>query len=201
MKRAILVLAALAAAACDQPPVKEIAAAEQQVERARIERADRYAPERYNQAVAALETARTRLRERNYRAALSAANDAAESARVAVETTGPAKAAARKEIDVAVVEVTTMLERAATERDAAVKAGVPKGTLAPIAARAEHASARLAELRKMLANANPDFAAAILGELRTEVTPLPDMFRDARTSWEAKRPKSRAKTPARRPSR
>jgi hypothetical protein len=193
MKRALVVLAALGVVACDQPPVKEIAAAEQQVERARSERADHYAPERFNQAVAALETARTKLRERDYRAALSAANDAAESARVAVEATGPAVAAARKENDLAFLEVDTTLERAHAERDAAVKAGVPKSSLAPIVSRAERASLRLAEARKIIAVANPELVAGTLGELRTEVTPLPDMFRDARTSWEAKRPKGRAK--------
>jgi hypothetical protein len=201
MKRVLLVMAALTVVACDQPPVKEIEAAEQQVERARSERADQYAPERYNQAVAALETARTKLRERDYRAALSAANDAAESARVAVEATGPAVAAARKENELAFLEVTTALERAGVERDAAVKAGVPKSALAPIMTRADRASARVAETRRILGVANPELVAGTLGELRTEVTPLPDMFRDARTSWEAKHPKGRAKAPARRPSR
>lgn len=48
--RRVVLIAALAAAACDHPPVEEIASAEQQVERARAIGAERYAPERWQRA-------------------------------------------------------------------------------------------------------------------------------------------------------
>ncbi len=200
MRRFVL-LAALAAAACDQPPVKEIAAAEQQVALARTAQADRYAPERYTQAEAALETAHTRLRERNYRAALSAANDAQDSARAAVEATGPAKAAVRKDADIAIVEIRTMLDRATAERTEALKAGVPRATLAPLDALGQRSAQKLSEAIKLVNIGNSAFAAGVLADLRTEVTPLPDLFRDTRTTWEAKHPKGAPRRPARRPAR
>jgi hypothetical protein len=185
MKRIVL-LAALLAAACDQPPVKEMAAAEEQVAHARAAGADRYAPERLKDAEAALVVAHDRLRERDYRAALSAVNDAAESARLAVAAVAPAKAAARKQAEVAIVEVRTMLDRASEERTAALKAGVPRTSLVALDARGQRAAQQLAEVSNMRDAGNPDFIATLLATLRTDVTPLPDMFRDARTQWETK---------------
>jgi hypothetical protein len=184
--RRVVLIAALAAAACDQPPVKEIAAAEQQVERAGAVGAARYAPERMSQAETALALARQRLKGRDYRGALSAANDAAESARVAIEQTGPAKAAARNAADLASVEVRTVLDRAIAERAAAVKAGVPQASLAALDARGQRVAQQLAGAVQQLGLGNVEFVEPLLAELRTEVTPLPDLYRDARAQWEAK---------------
>lgn len=193
--RRLVLIAALAAAACDQPPVKEIAAAEQQVERARVVGADRYAPERWKDAQAALALARQRVEERDYRGALSAAGDAAENARGAIEAVGPAKSAARNAAEMAIAEVRTMLERAAAERAAAVKAGVPRGSLAALDTRAQQAAQRLAGAVAQLGVDNLALVEPLLAELRTEVTPLPDLYRDARTQWEAKHPR-RGRGPA-----
>jgi hypothetical protein len=195
MRRAAIVLAACAIAACDQPPVKEIAAAEQQVGRAKTAQADHYAPERFGHAEAALATARAKLRERDYRSALSAANDAAESARVAMEATGPAKAAARKEAELAVVEVRTMIERATTERNAALEAGVPRASLAAAETRLTRVAQQVTQIGERLGRGDDEipYLAGLLASLRTEVTPLPDVIRQARTTWEAKHPKGRAK--------
>ena len=77
--RRVVLIAALAAAACDQPPVKEIAAAEQQVERARGMGAERYAPERWTQAEAALALARQRLEGRSVGLVVCGANIDAET--------------------------------------------------------------------------------------------------------------------------
>lgn len=198
MRRAAVLLAALAASACSHPPVKEIAAAEQQVERARGIGAERYAPERFQQAQAALALARERLQGRDYRGALSAANDAAESARVAVDATGPAKSAARDAAGMAVSEVRTMLDRATAERNAAVKAGVPRATLAPLDARGQRAAVQLSGAIQQLAVDNLDFVEPLLADLRTEVTPLPDLYRDARTKWEGRHPKGRPRARPRR---
>lgn len=194
--RRVVLIAALAAAACDQRPVKEIAAAEQQVERARGVGAERYAPERWKEAEAALTLARQRLEDRDYRGALSAANDAAESARVAIENTGPAKAAARNAAELAVGEVRTMLDRATAERTAAVKAGVSRGSLAALDARAQRAAEQLSVAVRQLGAGKLDDVEPLLAELRTEVTPLPDLYRDARTRWEAKHPRGRGRSGA-----
>jgi hypothetical protein len=201
MRRLVLLVAALAAAACDQPPVKEIGAAEQQVERARAAGAPLYAAERMKQAETALAAARQHVNERHYRSALSAATDAAESARVAIELTKPAKAAAQKEAEIAVGEVRTMLDRATAERAEALKAGVPRGTLAALDARVERGNLQLAAASDRLGLNDLDYAQRMTSLLRTEVTPLADLYRGARTQWEAKHPKGRPRPPARRPAR
>jgi hypothetical protein len=194
--RRVVLIAALAAAACDQPPVKEITAAEQQVERARAAGAERYAPERWAQAQAALILARQRLEGRDYHGALSAANDAAESARVAIESVGPARSAVRKAAQDVVAEVRTMLDRATAERAAAVKAGVPKGSLAALDGRAQRAAQDLAVAVRQLGSDRLDEVGPLLAELRTEVTPLPDLYREARTLWEATHPRGRGRSGA-----
>ena len=195
MRRFVLI-AALAAAACDHPPVKEIASAEQQVERARAAGAERYAPERWTQPEAALALARQRLESRDYQSALSASNDAVESARLAIEAIGPAKAAARRAAEDAVAEVRTVLERATAERAAAVKAGVSRKALAGMDARSQEASLQLAAVSHKLEAGSLDEVAAMTEALRTLVTPLPDAYRAARAGLEARRPRGRA---ARRP--
>lgn len=199
--RRVVLIAALAAAACDQPPAREIAAAEQQVERARAVGAERYAPERWKQAQAALTLARQRLEGRDYRGALSAANDAVESARVAMENTGPAKSAARNAAEVAIGEVRTMLDRAAAERTAALKAGVPARSLADLNARAQRAAEQLSVAVRQLGAGHLEDVELLLADLRTEVTLLPDLYRGARTRWEAKHSRRGRGAASRRPSR
>jgi hypothetical protein len=199
--RRVVLIAALAATACGQPPVKEIAAAEQQVESARAIGAERYAPERWRQAEGALALARQKLEGRDYHGALSAANDAAESARQAIEATGPAKSAARNAAEMAVGEVRTMLDRATAERTAALKAGVPKGSLAALDARGQRAALQLAGAVKQLGVGNLEYVEPLLADLRTEVTPLAELYRDVRTRWEARHPRRGRGPASRRPSR
>jgi len=192
MRRFVLA-AALAAAGCDQPPVKEIAAAAQQVERAQAAGAERYAPERWKQAETALALASQRLEGRDYRGALSAANDAAESARIAIDTTARAKAAARSAADLALGEVRTTLDRASAERTATLKVGVPKGSLKSLDARWTRASQQYAGAVQHPGIDDLPFVEQLLAELRTDVTPLPDLYRNARIQTEAKRPRPRGR--------
>jgi hypothetical protein len=174
--------------------VKEVAAAEQQVERARAAGAERYAPERWSQAQAALALARQRLDGRDYYGALSAANDAAESARVAIEATGPARAAAREAAELAIGEVRILLDRGAGERAAALKAGVPARSLTALDARAQAAAQQLAVAVRHLAAGDLHEVEPALAEMRTEAGILPDAYREARTKWEAShRPRARSR--------
>lgn len=200
MSRLAFALAAvLAGAGCDQPPVKEIAAAEQQVERARAAGAERYAPERWKQAETALVLARQRLEGRDYRSALSAASDAAENARLAMEATGPAKEAATRAIQVAIGEVRTALDRADQERRAALKAGVAARALAALDKRSAEARQQLEAAGRALEAGELEYADQMMAELRTQVTPLPDLYRGARTQLAAKQPRrGRGASPRRR---
>jgi hypothetical protein len=196
--RLLVLAAAVVSAACDQPPVKEIEAAEQQVARAAAAEADRYAAERFRQAQAALAAARQRLEERDYRGALSSANEAADSARQAMAATGPAKAAARESAEVALAEVKAALDRAASERAAAVKAGVPRPRLAALDARAVTARAALAGATRQLQAGEIEAARTAADALRTDVASLPDHYREVRTRH-SRRPRAGAgRSPRRR---
>lgn len=190
---ALAIAASLALAACDHPPTKEIAAAEQQVERARLAGADVHAPQRWSDAQRALALARQRLQERDYQGALSAANDASESARLAVEGVGPAKAAARSTATTGIGEVEAMIDRARQEREAVLAAGVPPRTLATLDARVEEAALMVAAARTRLEAEDFGSATAMTSDLRTLVSPLPDLYRDTRAQHEAKRPRPRAR--------
>ena len=79
MRRILALMLPVALVACDQPPTKEIAAAEAQIEQARQAGAERFVPDRWRDAQAALATAHSKVQQKDYRGALSAANDAAET--------------------------------------------------------------------------------------------------------------------------
>jgi len=201
MRRLALIAACAAAIACGKPPTREIAAVEQQIERARAAGAERYAPEPMKQAEASLALARQRVESGDYRDALSAANAAGESARVALEQTGPAKKAAHDEAQIELAAARAVLDRAATERAAAIKAGVPRATLARLDARGEQAAQQIAAADEQLKKDNLSYVAQMTEVLRNELTPLPDLYKKARTQAESKRPRPRARGTARRPSR
>jgi len=189
--RRLVLLAAIAIVACDHPPTREIAAAEQQVMRAQADGAEVYAPERWKEASTALGHAHARLRERDYQGALSAANDAGESARLAIESIGPAKEKARNETTLGLAEVRSALDRVTEERAAAIKAGVAARTLAPLDARMKTAGVRVAGAGNQLEAGNYGYVADMVALLRTEVTPLPDLYRSTRTAQESKKPRTR----------
>jgi len=196
--RAVVFAAALAAAACDQPPVKEIESAEQQVARAAQAGARVYAADRYREAEAALALARRKMEERDYRGALSSANDAADRARAALSQVEPARKAARESADLALAEIRTTLDRAASERAAAVKAGVPRTRLAPLDERVTRANAALADATARVKREDPTATRDALDALRIEVVPLPDLYRALRTQGA---PRARARGAAGRPAR
>jgi hypothetical protein len=189
--RAAAIGLALMAVACEQPPTKEIAAAQEQVERARTIGAEQYAPDRFKQAQNALALAQQKLDARDYRAALSAANDAAESARIAINNTGPAKSAARNSAEMAMSEIRSALERAAAERAQAVKAGVPKSALAPLDARGHRAEQVLTALGPQMQAGNAELVKSETDALRIDVVPLAGMYRDARIQQSRRKPRRR----------
>jgi hypothetical protein len=191
--RAAVFAASLFALACDQPPLKEIEAAEQQVARAAQAGAREYAPDRYREAEAALATARQKMEERDYRSALSAANDAADRARTAMALLEPARREARRSLELALAEIRSALDRAAGERAAAVKAGVTRARLADLDARVEKARAATADAESRLAGEDPLRLKAAVDALRTDVGALPDLYRALRTQG---RPRAGGSRPA-----
>jgi hypothetical protein len=86
------------------------------------------------------------------------------------------------------------------ERAAAVKAGVAPRTLAALDARMKTAGVQVSGATNQLEAGDYAYVSEMLAVLRTEVTPLPDLYRSARTAQESK--KARARPAARRrPSR
>ena len=114
---------------------------------------------------------------------------------MAIESIGPAKAAARKAAELAVAEVRAILDRATAERAAALKAGRAEGLAGAPSMRARSARRSSSRSRSgTWAPATCDEVEPLLAELRTEVAPLPDLYREARTQWEATHPTGRART-------
>ena len=196
---AVLAALVLATSGCDQPPVKEIAAAERQIEAARKEGADRYVPDRLREAVAALEQARRQMEARDYRSALSSASDAAERARQAAQGVKPARDAARTRVEIAIVETLSALDAADAIRRQALAAKVPEQAFAGLGEKAVGLRRGLAEVSGLLRREEVLEAADRASSLKVEAAGLPDAYRAARTRWEEQHPKGRprARTPRR----
>ena len=131
MRRLVLslaLLAAVAGAACGDPPDKEMQQAQAAVDAARAAGADRFARDEFAAAEDALKRAHEAVAQRDYRLALNAALDARERAQTATQQAVDAKAAAR--IDA---------ERALAEADAALHESRAKLK----SAEAAHAAAKL----------------------------------------------------------
>jgi Domain of unknown function (DUF4398) len=92
----------LTAAACAEPPNKELDQAQGAIETARAAGADQFAPEEIKAAADALARAHTAVGQRDYRSALSAALDAKERARDAARTAAERMAQLRSEAERAI---------------------------------------------------------------------------------------------------
>jgi hypothetical protein len=177
------VLAALALAACDEPPTREIDAARSALDRARQGGADRYVPERFREAAEALDAAQDKVDAQDYRGALSAATDADEKSRAALKAAEAARVVARAAAETALVEAEALLEEIQTLRDQAAGAGVPAAAFAaldPATDAARQTSAAVVE-----AIHRGDFAAAQRGatDLKRGVATIADRFRAAVDAW------------------
>ncbi len=188
MKRALALMAAFAVAACDQPPTKEIAAAEAEVRKAQAAGADVYVSERYGEADAALQDARRRVAEKDYRGALSSAMEAADKARVAQKAAPTARALARSETEAALAEAELALEAAARARDEARAAKLPDEAFALSDASREQNQSALVQARELLESGElvPARKAAI--ELRARAHALPRAVHEEREAWQAAHP-------------
>src|SRR5262249_19833659 len=116
----------LSLTSCDQPPSKEIAAAESSLSRAKEDGAELYAPVGYQEAQKALEAARQKIDEKDYRGALSSATEAADKARMASQQAGAAKTVARGNAEMARAEVQAALDEVQAVQDEAAGEKVPE---------------------------------------------------------------------------
>jgi len=191
MRRILALALPLTLAACDQPPTKEIAAAEAQIEAARQAGAERFVPDRWRDAEAALGAARAKVQQKDYRGALSAANDAADKGRAAVQAVAAARANAKGAADLAQREIGVFLEEIDQVRQEAATAKVPDEAFTEVQARVEEIREGLQRVTDTLGRGEVLEAQKAAAELRAQAADLPAAFRDARAQWEEEHPKGR----------
>lgn len=189
------ILTALAGAlllpACDQPPAKEIAAAEAALAQARAEQADAYAPEQWKGAELALSQARQKVEARDYRGALSSAMDAGEKARSAAQAVASSKLLARGAAQLAQAEMQAALDEVAAVRDEAAKARVPTEEFAELELRVVDATQALASLGDSLEKEELIEAQKAGASLKARFASLGTDFRAALDKWLEDHPKGR----------
>jgi hypothetical protein len=196
MRRSLAFLAVFALCSCEQPPNKEIAAAEKQLEEARRAGADQYAPARVQEADAAIRDAHRKVDEKDYRGALSSAMDAAEKARSAVKAAAAAKSLARGAAETAQAEARVMLDEAAQIRQEAAKSKVPDVAFEELEPRTRKVNEDLEAVSAILERGDLLEAQRAAAAVKTEAAALPAQYRTAVEAWQAAHPKGRGRAPA-----
>src|SRR5437764_6228759 len=105
----LALLAAVAGAACGDPPDKEMQQAQGAIDAARAAGADQYARDEFTAAEDALKRAHDAVDQRDYRQALNNALDARERAQTAAKDTVNKKATARADAEKALAEAAAAL--------------------------------------------------------------------------------------------
>lgn len=190
---ALLTLVSLFAAACDQPPTREILAAEAAVDKARQAEAESYVPDRFREAQAALESAHRQVEARDYRGALSSANSAAERARAAAQAAVAARTLAKSAAEVALGELQTVIDEVATLRQEAEEAKLPAEVFAMVVPRLDSLQTAMNEAQKKVDAGDVLAARQAALELKSQAADLPEAFRQARAAWEEAHPKGKGK--------
>lgn len=188
----------LLAAACDQPPVKEIAAAEAAVRKARDAGADVFVAERYAEADAALREARRRVGEKDYRGALSSATEAAEKARAAAQGAAAARTLAQSDTETTLAEADAALEEAGRLRAEAREAKLPDEAFGETGLREEQLRAALQAAHARLESGDVLGAQKAAHELKTRALELPAAVQAARETWVREHPKKKPRPRRRR---
>lgn len=187
----ISVVVCLVAAACEQPPTKEIDAAEAALEQARSGGADVFAPDRFGEAQAAFSDAERKIEARDYRGALSSATDAGEKSRAALQAAVATKQLARDAAHAAEAEAQAALDEVASIQDRAVKLKIPDQAFGRLLLETTEASTALDAVARALADGKLLEAKNLAVEIRARVTPLPALFREAQAKWQAAHPTAR----------
>jgi len=196
MRRCFAFLAIFVLCACEQPPNKEIAAAERQVEQARKAGADQYAPARLQEADAAIRDAHRKVDEKDFRGALSSAMDAADKARSAGKAAAAAKTLARGSAEMGQAEARILLDEAAQVRQEAVKAKVPDAAFEELDPRTRKVTEDLEAITAILKRGDLLEAQRAAAAVKTEAAALAGQYRAAVEAWEAAHPKGRGRAPA-----
>lgn len=125
----LAVLAAVAGAACGDPPDKEMQQAQGAIDAARAAGADQYAREEFTAAEDALKRSHEAVAQRDYRQALNTALDARERARAAAKESVNSKATARADATKALADAEAALHESRAKLKAAEAARAPARAL------------------------------------------------------------------------
>jgi hypothetical protein len=147
---AACVSASLLAAACGEPPSKEMHQAQGAIDAARAAGAERYAPEEFQAAVEALQHAEAAVAQRDYRLALNHALDSRERAQNSAREAASERAQARSLAERTLAQVTAALATATAKLDAAAATKVPAKTLAAPRSAIESAQKQVQEAGTLL---------------------------------------------------
>jgi hypothetical protein len=155
----LALVAAVASAACGDPPDKEIQQAQGAIDAARAAGADQYAHGEFTAAEEALKRAHEAVDQRDYRQALNAALDARERAQTAAKEAVNGKVIARVDADKTLAAATAALNDARARLKTAEGGRVNARTLA--VARRSIAADDAAVQEARAAFERGDFAASI----------------------------------------
>jgi hypothetical protein len=126
----LAVAAAMAGAACGDPPDKEMQQAQGAIDAARAAGADQYAREEFTAAEDALKKSHEAVEQRDYRQALNTALDARERAQAAAKESVNRKAIARADATKALADADAALHNSRAKLKAAEAAHLAPRTLA-----------------------------------------------------------------------
>jgi hypothetical protein len=151
MPRAVaIVISLLFAAACAEPPSKEMHQAQGAIDAARAAGAGEYAAEELKGAIDALAQADVAVTARDYRLALSLALDSRERAQNAAKSAVDARAKARGDAERALAEATALVDRTEIRLKSPDGAKRPRKVTAPIDKSLATARTTLQEARAAL---------------------------------------------------
>jgi uncharacterized phage infection (PIP) family protein YhgE len=176
-------LVVLGLAACGEPPTREIEAARSALARARDAGAERFAPERFKEAAAALDMAQIKLEAKDYRAALSAAADASEKSRSAQQAGEAGRTLAKTSAETAVVEVQALFDDVKTVKDEATDAKVPDKAFEDLDRELEETQRAVSAISETLAQGNFAEAQKAATDLKATTADMPDRYRQAVEAW------------------
>ena len=126
----LMIASLVFAAACGDPPEKEMQQAQGAIDAARAAGADQYAHAEFAAAQEALKQAHAAVDQRDYQAALNHALDSRERAQNAAKEAADHKAVARVDADKALTDAVAALDQARAKLKAADSARMPPRTLA-----------------------------------------------------------------------
>jgi hypothetical protein len=190
----LVVTCAGLAAACTDPPEKEMHQAQGAIDAARAAGAAEYAADEFHAAEVALTRSTDAVTERDYRQALNYALDARERAQNAAKAAAESRAIVSSEAERLLASTEESLGRAKTALSIAADAKVPASDLRVPSTTVADAEARLAQARALLTGG--EYLKA-----RSSLADLPDLLAKATSEIDAGTEARQAKRAPRRPSR